>query len=248
MNELTLPQSKTVTVKGDNIEVQAQTPDEMKQANQALIAWCEHKIKLLRIDHIELDAAFKSAKEKKWKHTTLERQAKICAKRIEFFKKIKTALEHGFYIVPNFPVTVFAIRTDKKKPLKMWTTYQHGTHEQRAPSLTQGEGKYENPFPEIYQHDISSSQDKEKGKQVFNYYAENWQELDFPLTMAKPQIMEAASRTMALKLFDDLGVLPSPYQTKDPIIVARIRDPRSTKYNWRGVSFILAWSLNTETL
>lgn len=65
--------------------------------------------------------------------------------------------------------------------------------------------------------------------------------------MSKPKIMEATTRAMALKIFDDFGILPEE-RKQDPLIIARIRDPRSTAYNHRFVSFIIAWNLNTSTL
>lgn len=239
-----------VTQKGDNIEVQAQTPDEMKQANRALIAWCEQKMTTIRIDYIELDAAYKSALEKKWKSSVLKRHAEMAKKRIEFYRKIKTALEHGFYIVPNFPVTAFAIRTDRKSPMKLASTSKWNRAEQKGLSpIPQGEGGYQNPFPEIWQRDITPELPDSDPKKKHEYYGQDWRELDFPINMAKPQIMEAADRAMALKLFDDLGVLPSPNRKVDPIIVGRIKDPRSPGYGERKmVSFIIAWALDTSTL
>jgi hypothetical protein len=247
-NTLTVPPSSNIVQKGDNLDVDAGTPDEMKQANQALIAWCEHKIKQLWVDYIELSAAWKSAQEKKWKFSTLKRHAEMANKRITFFEKIKKALQLGFYIVPSFPVTMFAVRTDRKKPLKLISTSSWDTHEQKnLQPIPEGEGEYQNPFPIQYQRVIEKD-DKGNPKKT-QYWAEEFQELDFPITMAKPKIMEAVDRTMALKLFDDFGVLPSPYRKQDPLIVGRIKDPRKPGYGEsRTVSFIIAWRLETATL
>lgn len=239
-----------------DIEVIAETPMEMQESNRALIAWCASKINTLRVDHIELDASYKAAVAHKWKSSTLKRHADLAKKRIEFYRKIKAALEHGFYIVPNFPVRAFAIRTNRDKPLTLATTtsdsWTQADKEQKLGPLPEGEGTYQNPFPEVWQTDLTktlSGDDQAKGKKLFKFYANSFQELDFPLNMARPRIMEATSRAMALKLFDDFGVLPSPYRKADPMIIARIKDPRPKGWGeGRTVSFIIAWSLDTRTL
>ena len=95
--------------------------------------------------------------------------------------------------------------------------------------------------------------------EVRQYWANNWKDLEFPVIMAKPTIMAAATRAMALKIFDDLAILPGSAPSEgtrpprgDPIIVARIKDPTrsykswSTKEHW--VTFMVAWHLNTRDL
>lgn len=246
----------TPPVTGGDIEVIAETPQEMQESNAALIQWCEQKIKSLRVDHIELEASYKAAVEHKWKSSTLKRHAELAKKRVEFYRKLKTALEHGFYIVPTFPVRIFAVRTDKDKPLKLVSTtnnnWDHSEKEQKFGPLPEGEGDYKNPFPEIWRTDTTSELPEEKrtkGVKQFQYYAKDFQDLDFPLNMARPRIMEATSRAMALKLFDDFGVLPNPYRKADPMIIARIKDPRGPGWGERrSVSFIIAWALDTATL
>lgn len=239
-----------------DIEVIAETPLEMRESNQQLIAWCEQKIKALRVDHIELDAAYKSALAKKWKSSTLKRHAELAKKRIEFYRKIKTALEHGFFIVPTFPVRVFAVRTTKDKPLALVSVtnnhWDSATHEQKPNPLPEGEGEYKNPFPVVWHRNLTSQlpeDERIKGKEKHEYFGKDYQEMDFPINMARPRIMEATSRAMALKLFDDFGVLPSPYRKADPMIIARIKDPRPKGWGeGKTVSFIIAWSLDTRTI
>ncbi|NIN69677.1 MAG: hypothetical protein GTO63_34330 [Anaerolineae bacterium] len=78
--------------------------------------------------------------------------------------------------------------------------------------------------------------------------------------------MKATSRAMALKIFDEIGVLPSETpkgraQTRDrrqlvrsgsmrgdPILVGRLLDPRGTKRNPKVMNFIIGWRLDTSTL
>jgi len=249
MNSLaTIPQNNSVSVKGEDIEVTASAPEEMVAANAGLIQWCDHKIALCQKEAADLEAAYIHAKKCKWKFNTLERQWKLELRRIEFYSKLKAALEAGYYIVPNFPVTAFAIRTDTKNPRKGVTTYQFDRHEQKASGLASGEGEYKNPFPDVYQRVVPSPTSSDPNRKVNEYFAEEWREMEFPLNMAKPRIMEASSRAMALNLFDSLGILPDPSRKADPVILGHIIDPRSTKHNQRVVSFLIAWHLDTRTL
>jgi len=64
--------------------------------------------------------------------------------------------------------------------------------------------------------------------------------------MCKPQIMEATSRAMALKIFDRFGVFP-PTQDDDPVILGQIVH-KAGQYRTKIVSFLIAWHLNTNVL
>lgn len=257
MNELAVEPTNVIQ-KGDNLEVTAQTPDEMKSSNIALIKWCDNKIRSLRVDLIELEASWKAAEQRKWKFTVLKRHAELCKRRIIFYGKVRSALKAGFYIVPNFPVTVFAIRTNKKRPLRLLTTTETNFNpspdkDQQTTSLEQGIGIYVSPLPKVLVQNVGIVT-KTDGRtfKKWNTWAEDWNDVEFPVCMAKPQIMEAVGRSMEIKLFDDFGVLSNASIGRrgcgDPIIVGRLCDPRSTTYNKRFISFIIAWFLDTGTL
>lgn len=240
MNELAIAE--------EHLHVIAETPEEMKSANQALAEWCNHKIKLMQQERNELHECYLKAKKNRWNYKSLERHVKLAEQRITFYRKIQTALKAGFYIVPNFPVSLFAIRTDRDKPLKLLTTHNGWRdHDQKAMVLPEGEGEYKNPDPLVLQSVIE--RDEKGNAKKTKYWAESFREIEFPFNMAKPKVMEAASRAMAMKLFDDFGILPGHRRTGDPIIVGRIHDPRPQGYSPRKhVSFIIAWALDTEVL
>lgn len=225
-----------------NIELTSTLPHEMEQCQVQLIDWCKRKIAELQHDLEDLNGAYEHAKKQKWKTVTLKNHSLKCSKRILYYEKVLAALEAGFVIVPNFPVTVFAVRTSKGLP-KYIEVKTPGWHPDRKSSMSTpadklpiGEGEYKNPIPEV-----SSSHDSVAEKTT--WYPVDWQEMDFPINMAKPRIMEAATNAMALKIFDDLGVLPSPYKREDPMVIARILNPFGSP-----VSFLVAWHLNTRDL
>lgn len=237
----------TAPVPVPEVEVTAESGDEMQQCQEALIQWARRKVKEAERQATELDGAYLHAVKRKWKSDTLKRHAALAGKRFEFYTKFLLALEAGYQIVPSFPVTLFAIRTDKKKPKAKYATYHYvDTHEQDAKELPAGEGKYQNPFPVVRQNCISAATAEKRAQ--FGYWADRWDEFEFPLSMAKPKIMKATSRAMALKIFDEIGICPEDPKRQDPMIIGKIFIPMSTGYDRRRLSFIIAWHLNTGTI
>lgn len=223
----------------------------MAQSQEALIAWAKSKVATQQAEADELRASYQHAVDRKWKSGTLKKHANLSARRVVFYQKLLKALEAGYIIVPSFPVEVFAVRTEKGGPTTYFTTSTSkwpSRREEVAGTLPSGAGAYQNPVQNVY---VGKTAEKsESGQELWYHFgAEAWNEMEFPLNMAKPNIMEATSRAMALKLFDDLGVLPGTRRNVDPIIVGRIRDPRVPhKFAPRMVSFIIAWHLDTATL
>lgn len=225
----------------NDIELTATLPIEMINSQQQLITWCDGKINLVKQESSELLSAFEHAKKMKWKFSILQNQYNGSLKRISYYEKIKAALLAGYYIIPNFDVEIFAIRTDKGKPKRYLSTssWDRERDEQPAHDVPITVGDYVNNRPEVYQRTID-----EKTKQ---YWAENWKEVEFPVNMAKPMIMEATTEAMALKIFDRFGVFPSTRKKVDPVIIGQIVN-RVSKYNEKIVSFMIAWHLDTRVL
>lgn len=232
-----------------DIEVTATEPGEMLPAQNQLIDWCQRKCAALTQEKKELMDAYHHAVEHKWKSTPLKAAADRLQKRIVFYGKIGAALESGYCIVPNFPVSLFAIRTDRTKPLKLMGTYRHENREQSSEGCDIGSGEYKNPLPVIYKRTSDEPDGKGGTKKVTHYWAEDFEAVDFPIQMAKPRIMEATTRAMALNIFDEFGILPAA-RKEDPLIVGRIKlagTPRFRRDDNR-VTFIIAWHLNTAML
>lgn len=234
---------------GGNLQVTATTPEEMLHSNAALIEWCVNKIATTKAECQELCEARDHAKARKWKHQTLAKHAALSEKRVDFFVKMHDALVAGFYIVPNFPVQVFAIRTEATKPASLYTISRYRGDDskiQHAEALSEGEGEYRNPFPIISERYYGKD---DQQRDLYRAIATEWDKLEFPITMAKPRIMRATSRAMALKVFDEIGILQES-KSGDPIIIGRMIDPRptSSKLFRKHLSFIIAWHLDTKVL
>jgi hypothetical protein len=234
------------------LEVSATTPLEMSQAQDSLIAWCGRKIEMMKREAAELAENLAIAIKNKWKTDTLRRHSALAAKRVTFYEKIKAALEAGYCIVPNFPIDLFAIRTDRKKPNKKWYfgTYEAGAWHfmQPAAQLPVGEGEYKSVHP-LVQTDVDTEVKDGITKKHYSEHATDFDDVTFPIKMAKPKIMEATSRAMALKIFDQFGLFAQG--TGDPIITGEIVDPRNnakSSIHIRRVTFIVAWHLDVRDL
>ena len=239
-----------VTESLGDFEVSASNPQQMIGAQIHLIGWCKAKIASLERDWKELKEAEDHAIKCKWKWKPLERQRRVCERRMVYYRKVCAALEAGYFIVPNFEATIFAVRTQHKKPMAMISSnwdLRRQTAEVQGPA-PMGEGEYLNSIPILQSTDWTA--DDKKGA---TWWAESWDEFEFPLALAKPELMEATQRAMALKIFDDLGVTPAvkyerPVWPKgDPLIIGRVFGPK-IGYTQRHVSFVIGWYLSTRDI
>lgn len=226
-----------------DIQLTATLPQEMVTSQTSLIHWCNQKVICLYAESAELKDAFELARDKQWNYRTLQSQYNKSVKEIHYYEKMKGALEAGFYIIPNFPVTLFAIRT-KQKDVKGHSESYWGDFQQTAQELPEGDGEYKNPFPVVYRKNEERNEKREIIGKPYSYPS-SWDELSFPITMAKPVIMQATDRAMVLKIFDQFGIMPAT-RNEDPVIIGQIK--MKVGYRAKLVSFMIAWHLNTNVL
>lgn len=228
----------------EDVALTATLPQDMVIAQKALIAWCEKKVAVCNAEVDELKGAVEQAKKHKWKSSVLETQHRNAVKRFQYYEKVKAALIAGFYIVPNFPIQMFAIKKGHhSKPRGRANDRWHHNFEQKSAEMPLGEGEYKNPFPLV---STKSGKDVQ-GKDWAVTYAKEWDDFEFPITMAKPEIMSITAAAMRLKIFDQIGVMPHLHKKKeDPVIIGQIF--RKSGYTTRTVSFMIAWHLNTNVL
>src|SRR5579871_752465 len=100
----------------EDVTMVADSPAAMVTAQNNLILWCEQKIAVCDYERHEATGNAARAKqegwsgeEKRWKRVAGRERMKI-----EFYSKVKLALEAGYYIVPPFDGQVFAIRTKRE--------------------------------------------------------------------------------------------------------------------------------------
>jgi hypothetical protein len=270
----TVPETTSIQKVGKNLEVVASTPTGLGQCQVRLMEWMRNKITFVKteittaqLEETEMLQALEHAKKQKWQHSALlkawegaKKRTAFQLRRLDYYLKLLTALESGYFIVPPMDMEIFAIRTDKKNPMRCYFYGQssHGSNfEQSCEVLPAGEGEYKDPQPHVetdYREKHACTDDK---TQVTKrpHWADKWQEIEFPLNMIKPQIMEATTRAMAIKVFDELGVLPQDHRRNpDPVIIGRIYEPtlksvpRWKRSYQKCITFMVAWHLNTKDL
>lgn len=258
--ELSVPQeppASIVQVAENDFELSASNPAQMVQCHGHAVEWCRRKLEIVRGEAKELRESYEYAKQRKWKAEVLKRHAVLAGKRVTFYEKMLAALEAGYYIVPNFPATAFAVRRDDA-PVNFVIGYGHwSNHKSQEPIMTEaagslpaGEGEYQNPEPVVARERThpADAANPTGAHKISDFYAIGWQDLEFPANMARLTIMECATRAMALKVFDEIGMLPSDRKRHgDPILIGRIVLPKTRAYGEPSiVSFMLGWHIDTR--
>jgi hypothetical protein len=236
----------TILDDADDFTVFANNPADMVSAQRSMILWCARKIQAVKLELAEAQTNLDAAKANKWSPAAWSKQVKLHGDKIECYKKIKIALEAGYYIVPPFPVDTFAIRVKSHStPRGNWSTSNwRGDHAQKERMLPAGEGRYVSPSPRL---EIESFPRKDySGKEVMtaHFRPSEFQAADFPFKLAKAEIMDATRAAMALGVFDRMGALPAA-RAPDPIICGEILLPHR---KGQAVTFFVSWWLDTKTL
>ncbi len=245
----------TVVDEPMDFTVIATSPKDMEAGQRSLILWAARKIQSLKVEHEDAAAQLALHREKKWSMSGWQSLLLKLDRRMVFYRKIKAALEAGYYVVPPFPVDLFAIRVNRSWPNRYDSTHSDN-HDQQAQILPVGEGRYVDPKPERRSYNTTESQvvnrqtGESKDVAVRYHYASAYADVDFPFKLARAEIREATDQAMSLRIFDQFGVLPR-VRKPDPIIVGQILLPG--KKAWRGtdrdsVTFFVAWWLDTKLL
>lgn len=226
----------------------ARNQAEMSKAQEALVAWAETKVKLLKKELKEVNENLQIATKRKWKKEPWERQVTKAAKKLTFYEKVEAALKAGYVIVPDMNVELFAIRTTRKSAKENKTKGWHRPKDQQTNSPPLGEGRYVTPQGEqLWANEVKKH---EPGKapeyEVVRWVEGHDDEIDFPFRMAKPAILTATADAMAGKFFDEMGVLPRFRKQPDPVVVGRIT--HKDGYHERRFNFLVVWFIDTREL
>ena len=229
----------------------ATNPADMVGAQRSLILWAARKIQFEKTELVEAQKNLDSARAHKWSPTAWAKEVKKHEGKVEFYRKIKMALEAGYYIVPPFPIDLFAIRTNKVAPKGKWMRGGYDwrdQHEQKAMVIPAGEGEYVSPDPGLRGTRHPTIDHEGKHITVQEWAPAFWRDAEFPFKLAKAEIMEATRAAMAMKVFDQFGALPM-HRAPDPIICGQILFPQKPAYGERkAVTFFMSWWLDTKEL
>jgi hypothetical protein len=227
----------------------ARNQTEMSKAQEALVAWADAKVRLLKKELNEAAENVLIATKRKWKKAPFERVMDRAAKKLTFYEKVQAALKAGYVIVPDMNVELFAIRTTRKSAKQNKVKGQWSRpNDQKTNSPPLGEGRYVTPQGEqVWANEVKKH---EPGKQP-EYEIARWveghdEEIDFPFRLAKPAILNATADAMAGKFFDEMGVLPRFRKQPDPVVVGRIVYKEG--YVEKRFNFLIVWYIDTREL
>ncbi len=242
-----IPTVQPHNMKGD-LHLIARTPAEMAQCQNDLILWAGRRLEQEREARAEAQENLAIAKRNKWKHSAWLRRVKLSTAKIILYEKLHRALKAGYYIVPPFTAEIFAIRrTEGASKRGAWVERQDyhgrprkGEHRLPVPKepLEAGAGEYTSGEPRW----AFSVKTHKEG--VVRWIASAMEQIDFPMKLVKPQILEATEKALQEKIFDQIGILPPQTRTSDPIVVGQILRPDGRE----PLTFFIGWWLNTEDL
>jgi len=251
-----------------NVQVSATSGAAVPHLQSRLLDWALQKRDLVQQEAEDLQAARAQAVRNKWSPHALKRAADKAVKRVEYYKKVVLALEAGYCLFPTGSIDLFAVRTERRKPdygLTQGTDDTSRDREAKAQALPAGKGRYVSNELLVLQRGAKVKTDRwDHASQTYisqtvdghEYFNEAFEDVEFPLELAKPELMRITSEAMALKFFDEIGVLrvraddTARVAKGDPVILGRIVYP--FKQGWashrKRLTFLIGWYVDTADL
>lgn len=235
----------------ENTTLVALTPAEMPAAQSELRGWLDRKIETVQQELAEAEENLKIAITRKWRQTAFRNLIARTKRLITYYEKLRVAVGEGFLIIPSMQCDVFAVRTERTDNNRGWMRSRQVADNVAAEALPVGEGQYVSPESDTKRVGTTNEEfaDGEKYKQDW-FIGTDLHDVAFPVSVIKPHVMDKTGQAMALKVFDEIGVvLPQGMTVRsrkaDPFIVGRIRDPRQFR---PPQTFFIAWWLDTRSL
>jgi hypothetical protein len=229
--------------------VMANSPTELRGLGAPVLGWARKKRDEARAEHDELMAAATEAKKHKWKTSTLNRAASKALLRVTFYDKCAAALEGGYILFPPVPnADVIAIRTTEEcgyfeERTKSWRGAPE-MKEEKSDSPPIGEGEYKSPW--IGWHLVRRFTDEKGNEQSSWMTVSDLKDAEFPLVMAKPQIIAATNAAMELRVFDEIRLFPFEKRRGDPCILGAIID--RSGFSERRHYFLISWLIREQDI
>src|SRR5437870_3121088 len=103
-------------VEDHELRLVALHPGQLESCRHQLMAWAESKRVAEQTKAQELKRSFEAARVAGIKTDLIVKHLNQALRRAEFFEKVGEAAKAGYYIIPNMPMDVFAIRTTGSAP------------------------------------------------------------------------------------------------------------------------------------
>lgn len=245
-------QPSSVPVESDDMLVIARTPQEMQEAKDKMAGFFLARLQQANTELEQAEQALADAKARKWATGPFRNCVTMASKMAIFYEKIYHAADAGYCIVPNFPITVLAVRTEITGPTQGCVDHRWEIEREDAQLLPKGDGEYISPDVKVRsapKHEWDAAKNQYVTKEGYKPFA--LKDPEFPIRFAPIRLLDDASRAMAGKFFDQIGVIPGK-KRPDPMLIGRILDPRGKAVDHRNdsrmVSFLIAWWLDPRSI
>ena len=137
-------------------------------------------------------------------------------------------------------IDAFAIRTSRVNPSGTPTKWKGTRFEQQAQVLPAGKGRYVDAAAATDSKTETITNKEGKLVKETVYFPTDFKDVMFPMEMARPEIINATEKAMALEVFDEIGIARDWRAGGDPMILGRILHP---KRNSAAATFFIAWQV-----
>lgn len=256
--ELVQPGDRSLTVVASN-------PMDMALAQSVMIDRVELRIRQSeseeKLAHENLDQAKKSKiKTSAWRRMVVKYQ-----KEAVYYRKVLQALKEGYFVIPDLPVALIAIRTNKTAPTHDRDEVCGMNVRDEAPALLPaGEGDY--VAPEVVVKRWTEEREKSDGRKHTQSLvrAVALDQVDFPIKAVRPEVLSELGRAQSLRLFDAIGILPADIASRkrDPMLIGIVSTQKERMNGWSNGShvtggvkaghkrmcFLLKWWLDLDSI
>jgi hypothetical protein len=224
---------------------------EMAAAKGGIVTWLRNKLYSIEAEILHSTELLDRAVKYKLKQSAFKSQLQRQKQAKLYYGKLVAACEAGYTIVPNMPVDVFAIRVKRDGPAVKaalsTTTYKSDgatLADEQEQRLAIGDGRYESPVQRVTNERWETNDEKGNTKHNVLTTPVDFAEMEFPLAVAHPVVMDATAKAMALKIFDRIGIVSD--RSGDPFVLGQIT--RKVGWQTKTASFLIAWYLDPRTL
>lgn len=216
---------------------------EMPAVQKQLTDWLKRKLDALATDITMFEENIRVAEQGNMKTGAWKSVMARTRRLYNYYEKLKVAVANGYVIIPDLQATTIAVRVDRATPAQSETASEWRARDAKPqPSLPAGMGRYvdDEMFSESRTVPAKNYQGEPTTKELYTPTAFD-EEIDFPMLIVKPIVLEATQKAMALAVFDKIGVVGA--RRKDPLVIGEILGPNGKKQ-----VFFIAWWLDPATL
>ncbi len=227
----------------------ATTPQELAVSQRQLVSLFQEKKKTSEAETYELATAVAEAKNAGLRAPHLQTQLRKAKKQTEYYEKLSRAVASGYYVVPNMPIEVFAVRRDGDGVRSSTSRRSWETFEQLEGQLPAEVGDYWNPVPVKNSYFEREGKPGEEKSVKYYYPVALTDDIRLPGRVDDVRLIPPIKAALSLKTFDDIGI--APQTVGDPMLIGRIRRPgrRPDNGQWASsdyVCFLIAWFVDPE--